>query len=422
MEAAKAIPVPDQISDAAGAVVLSIAVIDPDDQCRKEVVGALAGFQGTTVREYSSFPADLDDLPRMLEKRYDVVLIGIDSDPEYAFDVVESLCSLNLTAVMVYSTQTQLELAIRFMRAGAREFLTVPLLRADIVGALARASIRRSAGCHSKRGGRRLFAFLGSKGGCGVTTIAANFAVALAQESGQRTLLIDFGLPLGDAAINLGMASEYSTANALQDVSRLDPNFLRSLIAKHSSGLCVLAAPGEFSPALPTNDAIDKLLTVARQSFDYVVVDAGSRIDLRGTALFDESASIYLITQVGVSELRNSNRLITQFFSTRNRKLQIVLNRYTPQALVFDEKQISKALTRPAHWKIPDDYAAARRTQNAAKPIALEDSPISKVIRRMARTACGLPANPEKKGFFLFRKEFWSSPKPVRETADAAEG
>jgi len=246
----------EQLSDATGAVVLSIAVIDPDDHCRKEVAGALAGFLGITIREYSSFPADLEDLPQMLEKRYDVVLIGIDSDPEYAFDVVESICAHNSTAVMVYSSQTQLELAIRFMRAGAREFLTVPLLRADIVGALARASIRRSAGCHGKRAGRRLFVFLGSKGGCGVTTIASNFAVALAQESGQRTLLIDFGLPLGDAAINLGMVSEYSTANALHDSSRLDPNFLRSLLAKHSSGLSVLASPGEFSPVPATNGSV----------------------------------------------------------------------------------------------------------------------------------------------------------------------
>jgi pilus assembly protein CpaE len=136
-----------------------------------------------------------------------------------------------------------------------------------------------------------------------------------------------------------------------------------------------------------------------------VVVDAGSRIDLRGTALFDDNASIYLITQVGVSELRNANRMISQFFSARERKLQVVLNRYTPQSLLFDEKQITKALTRPAAWKVPDDYAAARRTQNTAHPVALQDSPISRVIRQMARTACGLPATPEKKkGFSFFRK------------------
>jgi pilus assembly protein CpaE len=407
MEATYAMPVPDQISDApGGAVVLSAALIDPDDQRRREVAGALAGFQGTTVREFSAFPADLDDLPQMLEKRFDTVLIGLDSDPEYAFDVVESICALNSTTVMVYSAQTNLELAIRFMRAGAREFLTLPLLRADIIGALARVSIRHSSAPHGRRTSRKLFVFLGAKGGCGVTTIASNFAIALAQESGQRTLLIDLGLPLGDAAINLGMTTQYSTANALQDSSRLDANFLRSLLARHSSGLSVLPAPGEFSPLQASNEAIDKLLAVSRQSFDYVVVDAGSRVDLKGTALFDDSAILYLITQVGVSELRNSNRLIGQFFSARGRKLQIVLNRYTPHALLFDEQQIAKALTRPALWKIPDDYATARRTRNTANPVVLQDSPISRAIRQMARTACGLPAGPEKKkGFSFFRRK-----------------
>ena len=414
-----AMPIPAPSFDSPSAVVLSIALIDADDQHRREVASALEGFQGTTVREYSAFPPDLEDLPRLLEQRYDAVIIGLDSDPEYAYDIVESLCASNATTVMVYTAQTQLELAVRFMRAGAREFLILPLLRADIAGALARVSIRRSAVSHGRRTSRKLFVFLGVKGGCGVTTIYSNFAVALAQESGQRTLLIDFGQPLGDAALNLGMVTQYSTTNALQDSSRLDGNFFRSLLAKHSSGLAVLAAPGEFSPVETPNEAIDKLITVARQCFDYVVVDAGSRIDLRSTALFEESANLYLITQVGVSELRNANRLITQFFSARARKMQIVLNRYTPHALLFDEKHIAKALTKPANWKIPDDFATARRTGNSATPVVLQDSPIARTIRQMARTACGMPATPEKKKGFSFFRSF---SRPARELPEPEEG
>jgi pilus assembly protein CpaE len=407
------------ISDASGVAVLSIALIDPDDQRRKEVALALTGFQGTTVKEYSSFPPDdAEDSSHILEDRYDAVLIGLDSDPECAFDAVESICSRGSTTVMVYSAQAQLELAIRFMRAGAREFLTLPLLRADIIGALARVSIGHSSTSHGRRTGRKLFVFAGAKGGCGVTTISSNFSVALAQESGQRTLLIDLGLPLGDAALNLGMVAEYSTANAFQDSSRLDQNFLNSLLARHSSGLFVLAAPGEFTPIPPANDAIDKLISVARKSFDYVVVDAGSRLDLRSTAVFDESAILYLITQVGVSELRNANRLISQLFYTRGHRLQIVLNRFTPVGLLFDEEQITKALTKPASWKIPDDYATARRTKNTVNPVALQDTPISRVIRQMARTACGLPANPKKKkGFHL-----WPFASSAREAAELEEG
>jgi pilus assembly protein CpaE len=398
-------PILASTSGSPGDGALSIALIDPDELRRAEVASALDGFQGTVVREFASYPDDLDDLPQLMEMRFDAIILGIDSDPGYAFDVVEGICLQGSTSVMVYTAQTELDLAIRFMRAGAREFLTLPLLRDDMAGALGRVSIRRSSSSNGRRTSRKLFVFLGTKGGCGVTTIASNFAISLAQESGARTLLIDFGLPLGDVAINLGMVTQYTTANALQDTSRLDANFLRSLLSRHSSGLSVLPAPGEFLPFQASNEAIDKLLTVARQSFDYVVVDAGSRVDLRDTALFEESVCLYLIAQVGVSELRNANRLISQFFSTRNRKLQIVLNRYTPQSLLFDEQQITKALTKPASWKIPDDYSNARRTQNAARPVALQDTPLSRAIRLMARTACGLPAAPEKKkrAFSLFR-------------------
>ncbi len=391
-----------KVPDSPGTGILDVALIGSDEQRRKAVAAALLGRPGLALREFSSFPENLDDLPEMLGRHYDVFIVDLDSDPDYAFDLVEALCANDSTCVMVYSAQADMKQAIRFMRAGAREFFTLPLVPAEVAGALTRAAIRHPASRITPRLSSKRFVFLGAKGGCGVTAVASNFAVSLAQESSRSTLLIDLGLPLGDAAINLGMVTEYSTANALQDASRLDPSFLSTLLAKHSSGLSVLAAPGEFPSSQPSPDAFDKLLAVAQQSFEYVVVDAGSRVDLMGSTLFEESATIYLITQVGVSELRNSNRLISQFFATRGRSLQIVLNRYTPHALLFDDRQINKALTRPAQWKIPDDYATARRTKNTTTPFALEDSPISLAIRQMARAACGLPADKEKKKGFLF--------------------
>jgi pilus assembly protein CpaE len=60
---------------------------------------------------------------------------------------------------------------------------------------------------------------LGAKGGSGVTTIACNLAISIGQESAQSTLLIDLGLPMGDAALNLGIVTEFSTDNAFMDVT-----------------------------------------------------------------------------------------------------------------------------------------------------------------------------------------------------------
>ena len=392
----------DQYPDSLGSDVLTIALIGPDEGRRKAAASALAGAQGGDIREFSTYPPSLDDVPKLLEQRYDVIIIDLDSHPEYALELVESICANGTATVMVYSMKADSELLVRCMRAGAREFLTLPFTQSTVAEALVRASARRPTARPAKKTGGRLMAFLGAKGGDGVTTLACNFAVSMAQESSQSTLLIDLDLPLGDAALNLGVVAEYSTINALQNAARLDSSFLSKLLVKHSSGVSVLAAPGKFPQFPATNDAVDRLLAVARQDFENVVIDMGSRLDLMGTSLFKEGSTVYLVIQAGIAGLRNSNRLISQYFATGIPKLEIVLNRYEPRTMGVAEDQITKALTRPAQWKIPNDYNAVRRMQTTAIPLALEDSPISRLIRQMTRSECGLPAIPEKKtGFSL---------------------
>lgn len=385
-----------QDMDSLGAEVLSIALIGPDEQRRMVVSNALAGPQVGMTREYSRYP-DLDEVPKLMEQNHDVVIVDLDSNPEYALDLVESICGQGSTTVMVYSAKADSDLMIRCMRAGAREFLTLPFASGAIAEALVRASVRRPAVRPAKKTGGRLLVFFGAKGGSGVTILASNFAIMLARESDQKVLLIDLDLPLGDAALTLGVAGQYSTVDALQNASRMDANFLSKLLRKYSPSLSVLAAPGKFTRTESTSEAIDRLIAVARQDFDYVVVDSGSRLDLVGTTLFDDAATVYLVTQVGIPELRNSNRLVSEFFQRVVPKLEIVLNRYEPSLLGVDEEHITKALTRPARWKIPNDRATAIRTQNTASPLALNDSPISRAIRQMARVACGLSATDEKK-------------------------
>jgi len=162
----------------------------------------------------------------------------------------------------------------------------------------------------------------------------------------------------------------------------------------------VLAAPDKYTPVQATAEAVEKLLSVARQDFDYVVVDAGSRFESMDKALFTRGATVYFVLQVSISQLRNSNRLISELFTSKGTKVEVVLNRYTPRVLEIDEASIAKALTIPVTWKIPNDYQTVQSAQNAATPLVLEDSPISRVIRQMTRSACGLPTDPEKKKRF----------------------
>jgi pilus assembly protein CpaE len=388
---------------------LSVALIGPDAVRRELVALALSRNAGNNVRAFSSYPPSLDDIPKLLEQHYDVIIIDLDSDPEYALDIVEAIGVSAATAVMVYSAEADPDMLMRCMRAGAREFLTLPFEPAVMAESLVRAAARRpairTASSDQKKARGRLLAFMGAKGGTGVTTLACNFAVALAQEPGETTLLIDLDIPLGDAALNLGVVAEYSTIHALQAGDRLDGSFLSKLVFKHNSGLSVLAAPDRYVQYEPSNAAIDKLLAVARNEFDNVVVDVGARIDLTKTDLFKEYSTIYLVTQAGIPELRNSNRLISQFFDAGGPNLEVVVNRYDRRSAAVSDEQITKALTRPAQWKILNDYAAVKRMQLDAIPLTLMNSPISQQIRRMAKSVTAKHAPQEKKkSFSLFKR------------------
>jgi pilus assembly protein CpaE len=281
--------------------------------------------------------------------------------------------------------------------------LTPPITSNVIAEALVRATARSSASRSITKATGKSIVFIGAKGGSGVTTVASNFAVALAQdcaESSQSVLLIDLTLPLGDVALELGITPQYSTADALEESHRLDSNFLSRLLTKHKSGLSVLAAPDKYVEIAPSNKAIEQLLSVARQNFDYVVIDAGSHLGTTGQALFDDGATVYLVTQVGIPDLRNSNRIVSELQAKSGTKVQVVLNRYTPRSLVIDEENITKALTMPARWKIPNDEASARNAQNTAVPLVLKDSPASRVIWEMVRDSHGTADKTEKKKRF----------------------
>jgi pilus assembly protein CpaE len=237
-----------------------------------------------------------------------------------------------------------------------------------------------------------------------VTTVASNFAAALALHA--KVALIDLDMELGDAALALGLTTKFTALDALNNPSRLDSDFLISLMAKHDSGLWVLGAPDTIPTNHPGKDGTARLLRQAREDFAYVVVDAGSHSLEWHEELFEAATTVYLVTQVSVPDLRNANRFVTRYFSGGNRdKLEIVLNRYVARNNVeIDEAAVTKALTQPAKWSLPNDYAAARRAQNTGVAVALDNkSQLAHALSGMANGVRGeAPGKQKKKMFGLF--------------------
>jgi pilus assembly protein CpaE len=154
--------------DSLGSDTLSIALIGPDDARRMEAARALLLCDGTEVREYAAYPSSLDEVPRLLEQRNDAIIIDLDSNPEFALELVEAIGANGPTTVMVYSSKSDPDMLVRCMRAGAREFLTPPFAHATMAEALVRAQSRRAVTRLPRKTGGRLLVFLGAKGAPGL--------------------------------------------------------------------------------------------------------------------------------------------------------------------------------------------------------------------------------------------------------------
>lgn len=397
------------IPESASSNLLSVALIVPDSRRRRVLATALTGSPFLIAQEIENYPTT-GDLPEVMREGLHVVVVDLDDDLDQALRVIENICSRDASlTVMAYSSRNDTNLLRRAMQAGAREFLVDPLLPEAVREAFALAAARRPN--QGKAPGKTLL-FVPTKGGMGVTTVALNFALALTKESGAKVVIVDMDFQLGEVALGLGLTPTFSVVDALMNPTRLDKSFLSTLLLKHNSGLSVLPCPEDFNFFHAAGGGAGKLFEILREEFDYVVVDGGTCHSHIQEALFDIADTIYLVTGINFPALRNAHRLIS-FLSLRDghRELEIVLNRCTSRHEDIDEKSAMKALGRPVNWKIPNDYAAARAAQDNGVPLAMADSPISRVLVQMARAACGKSVTPEKKARKAF--SFFGSRLPA---------
>jgi len=399
------------IPDSAKGNTLSVALVVPDAMRRRSLAAALNGSQFTVAREFDTYPS-AGNLPEIARLDTPVVVVDLDKDVEQALRVIEGICSRNAsTTVMAYSSRNDSTLMRRSMQAGAREFLTEPLLPETLGEAFTRASARRP---NQEKAVGKTLVFVPSKGGVGVTTIALNFALLLSKESGAKVVVVDLDFELGEIALGLGMTATFSVVDALLNPARLDREFLSTLLLRNSSGLAVLASPEEYNFFHPPVEGAGKLFHILREEFAYVVVDAGTCHSHVQESVFEAADTLYLVTEMTFPALRNAHRIIS-FFSAgdKSRGLEVIVNRFSSRHDGIDEKSAAKAIGRPINWRIPNNYAAARTAQDSGVPLAMENSPISRALVQIAKAACGKPLSTKKeagKGLSFFR----SRPLPAQ--------
>jgi pilus assembly protein CpaE len=334
-------------------------------------------------------------------------IIALGSNADQAVNFIQRLnAECPKTAIISAAKDASPDLILRSLRAGAQEFLRIPISNEELKTVLDRVADFCTTQVATPRAKGRMIAVFSSKGGCGTSFIATNLAAA----TGARTCLVDLNLQAGDLPLFLGVDPKYSIADMVEKRSRLDDGLITSLVTPYSSNLSLLAAPKEADSA----DEIEpqhvfEVLQRLRESYDYVVLDPQHTFDSITLAALDQSDEIILIVTLDIPAIRSTQRSLEIFdkLGYPRKKIRIVVNRWSKQ-IDLDLRQVEKFLGEPVVGFVPSDYQTAVGSINLGTPIVKSDPSckISVEIRRIAqKIAMGTGPVEEAKP----RGAFWNS-------------
>lgn len=365
-------------------------IVDSDAASRANLRHILAGIPSAVVI------GEIDDLSQALVEapdcHPDVLIVEIPpeegrNDSRRAVSAIEQLArTLPNTAIFAIGPSVSADLVIQIIRAGALDFLGRPVSRNDLVAALAKVARYRGGVVSEHRHGKVTSVF-STKGGVGVTTVAANLAVCWAERASGGALLVDLDTRQSDVATFLNLRHTYSVLDAFENVGRMDESFLRRLLIQHSSGLFVLPGPDRMDRTNLSAEHVKSRLAILRSHFDHVILDLPHDMDPGTIAALETSDVVLFLVTLSVSALRSGAAGLAAFrhLGLDLQRVKIVVMREGTGEDV-SVKHVRETLEMPIYWRTPSDYRAVVTAINSGQPVvtASPRSKISKNLRHLS--------------------------------------
>lgn len=357
-----------------------------------------------------------------------LVIIGATGGPRSAVDIcreIRATPALAAVPVMCVSTTDEVEERIHFLEAGADDVMARSFdareLEARVEALLMRfqrskdlAPAITTDGVTMHRA-RRTVAVYSPKGGVGTTTIATNIAIAAVARRPDRVVLVDLALQFGGVATLLDLDPKQTLADVVRDVASMrEPELLRTYAMRHDSGLHVLATPAAPEAAgSVTAEHVGLILKTLLESYDMVVIDAGSTLDERTLAIFEAAETVILPITPEIGTLKAMHGLVEYLSESGSigLKSSFVLNSIFARD-ILKLRDVESFLGSKVVVELPYDPFLYLKAVNEGVPIVLgaaRSLPSERLIRLSAiafgEEGVATPAAvEEKKPSGLFRR------------------
>jgi pilus assembly protein CpaE len=336
----------------------------------------------------------------------EVVLHGTRS-PSLPVDEIATIREHTRAPIILLASGEASVLLEEALESDVSDVLLLPQMTENVVFAIRKASRSTlrppvSVSAPTRRG--RVVTVFSPKGGTGKTVMSSNLAAAFAKFEGKRTLLLDLDLQFGDAAIMLGLEPEKTIYDLVVAPGELDSEKLAGYTTRHPCGLDILPAPVRPEDAeLVTETKLSRLLEVARESYDVIVVDTSPFFHGPMLATLDRTDELLLVCGLDVPTLKNVRLALQtlELLAFPSNRIRIVLNRANSK-VGMKRNEVEGALEIKVRFEVPSDRAVPIAV-NRGNPAVLAESgaDFSKAIRDMAKGLQPVEAaKAQKRGLF----------------------
>jgi len=289
--------------------------------------------------------------------------------------------------VVAMGSKDSTDAVVTALRSGVKDFLGLDSSPGEVVKSLT-GIVETAPQIKQERKGYALVV-LGGRQGVGATTLAVNLAVQLAKLGKDQTLLLDFGLPLGDGMVHLPCEDKQGAMDfveCVRNLKRFDATLAKTAFRKNPvTGVAMLTLPRNLAELrdISANDAL-RFLNLIKSFFENIVIDlcGFSNLEFVSSLLRSADATLMLTPQ-SVPGIVTAAELIKALNDkgVASRTFDLVVTPYQKD-VALDADSIAKKLNVERVHTLPDRRAALINAVNAGQVLSSADprDPYAKAV------------------------------------------
>ncbi len=333
------------------------------------------------------------------EDEENIVLLG---------EIIRHARSRNIRVILIAEDVSPAALH-QLLRQGADEFVPYPLPENELASAIDRIRMPEPAAVlaapESKAAARKsshdregvVLAVQGIAGGTGATTFAVNLAwdlcnVAKKGKPEPRVCILDLDLQYGSVSTFLDLPRREAVFELLSDTESMDSDSFAAAMIGFEEKLHVLTSPADMLPMdLVSSEDINRMIGIARQQFDYVVIDMPRTLVQWTEAVLNSAHVYFALLELDMRSAQNALRLkrALQAEDLPFQKLRFALNRapgFTDLSGKSRVKRMAESLGISIDLLLPDGGKQVTQGADHGLPLALSaaKNPLRKEIAKLA--------------------------------------